>query len=323
MANLLNANLPSDDEEDADFVPDEVDSDDEAARKSKQKKKAKRQRGVAAAHDEDSGGDDDEPPPPKAIPEHKRLEKKAKMDDLWSKLNQGMPGAAKACGPVVGGGGGGGVAALCKPASKQGKPGANDAWMRQLGLGSIKSKAAASGGPVDRRAAAAAALAAAKSAASATAGQQYGMVTVTETRRFAGQTITVQREVQADSKQAAKAAAAAPAAASAAAAAGAGPSSSAADPAAAAAAAKKKAGLDAVLASLAQTKKVSVLDKTRSDWKEFKRGDDDVDEELEAHKRSGAGFLERQAFLGRAEVAQYERERDQRLGSDMRNRGRL
>jgi hypothetical protein len=48
-----------------------------------------------------------------------------------------------------------------------------------------------------------------------------------------------------------------------------------------------------------------------------------VDEELEAHKRSGAAYLEKQDFLKRAELAAYEKERDARLASDVRTRGRL
>jgi hypothetical protein len=156
--------------------------------------------------------------------------------------------------------------------------------------------------PKDTTSVAAAALAAAKTAASATAAQQYGMVTVTETRRFAGKTVTVQRDVDANSKEAAKAAA---------------------DGAGTSGASKKKAGLDAVLESLAQAKKVTVLDKSRIDWKDYKKTDDTVDEELEAHKRSGTTYLEKKEFLSKADLAEYERERDQRLASDVRNRGRL
>ena len=177
-------------------------------------------------------------------------------------------------------------------------------WMRQLGLAPSSKPSA----PKSKTSVAAAALAAAKTAASATAAQQYGMVTVTEQRRFAGKTVTVQREVDANSKEA-KAAAA-----------GGGPGG---EDGAPTAAAKKKAGLDAVLESLMQAKKVTVLDKSRLDWKDFKKTDDTVDEELAAHKRSGTTYLEKQAFLGRADVAEYEKERDQRLASDVRNRGRL
>jgi hypothetical protein len=180
-----------------------------------------------------------------------------------------------------------------------GAGGGADALLRQLGLAPAARPTGAAAPPADRRAVAAAALAAAKQAASVSAAAQLGRVTVTETRRFAGQEVTLQRDVAAGSKAAA----------------------SSATPAAGAA--KPQSGLDAVLASLAAAKKATTLDKTRSDWREFKAGDGGVEAELEAHKRSGAAYLEKQAFLKQAELAEYERERDQRLNSDVRNRGRL
>ena len=42
---------------------------------------------------------------------------------------------------------------------------------------------------------------------------------------------------------------------------------------------RNKAGLDSVLASLQAAKKVNVLDKSRSDWKEFKTSDTQVPSE--------------------------------------------
>jgi Bucentaur or craniofacial development len=172
--------------------------------------------------------------------------------------------------------------------------------MQQLGITSSaktgdKAKPAGS-----KMSAAAAALAAAKAA---TSSQSLGMVSVTETRRFAGKNITMTKQVAAGSKEAS---AAAPDAQDN------GGSDS-----------RNKQGLDAVLASLAQAKKVGVLDKSRADWRDFKSTNDATAEELEVHKRSGEAFLDRQAFLGRAELREYEKERDARLGSDVRNRGRL
>ena len=116
---------------------------------------------------------------------------------------------------------------------------------------------------------AAAALTAAKQAASISAAAQYGStVTITETRRFAGQNVTVAREVARDSKEAQQA-------------------QQAQEQSGAAAGGKPVAGLDAVLASLDAAKKVSVLDKSRADWQGFKKADDGIEEELELHKRSG------------------------------------
>ena len=48
-----------------------------------------------------------------------------------------------------------------------------------------------------------------------------------------------------------------------------------------------------------------------------------VDEELEGYKKSGNKYLDKVDFLNRAELRQYEQERDQRLSQDMRSRGRL
>lgn len=51
--------------------------------------------------------------------------------------------------------------------------------------------------------------------------------------------------------------------------------------------------------------------------------DTQVDEELEGYKKSGDKYLDKVDFLKRAELRQYEQERDQRLSQDMRSRGRL
>jgi hypothetical protein len=59
------------------------------------------------------------------------------------------------------------------------------------------------------------------------------------------------------------------------------------------------------------------------DWKEYKSTDENVEEELEQHKRSGNQYLDKQEFLKRAELREYEIERDKRLASDVRLRGRL
>ena len=48
-----------------------------------------------------------------------------------------------------------------------------------------------------------------------------------------------------------------------------------------------------------------------------------VDDELEAYKKSNDKYLDKVDFLKRAELRQYEKERDARLGGDIRSRGRL
>ena len=86
--------------------------------------------------------------------------------------------------------------------------------------------------------------------------------------------------------------------------------------------AEKKSGLDSVLASIQNTKKVTVMDKSRDDWGHLKKSDAQLEEELEAYKKSGAKYLDKVDFLKRSELREYEAERDQRLQNDMRTRGR-
>jgi hypothetical protein len=282
MTTLANANLPSSDEEDEDFVPDEYkDSEPQA------KRRPKRVRGAGATDEAEETEEAEEEAlvgkqslKPK-LTERTMAEKRAKTEKLWEQLNQGMASNRK---PIN-------LSAIRKPAS--GKATDEKDKVHDTKTGQESGRAA--GKLRDIKALAANALMAAKAATSATAAGQYGTVTINETRRFAGQSITMERQVNADSKEAAKAMESA----------------------------KKKAGLDAVLESLAQAKKVTVLDKSQSDWKKFKKTDDALEAELEAHKRSGATYLERQEFLGKTELAEYERERDQRLASDVRSRGRL
>ncbi|GAB4820469.1 hypothetical protein N2152v2_007515 [Parachlorella kessleri] len=317
MASLANANLPSDDEEDVDYAPSE---EDEESKGAKKKKAPKRLRGAAAGTE--PAEEEPEPDTGRAdveeddmVPSAKREAKKAKIDALWSQLSQKAALPAKQART-----GGPSLASLCRPAGSKGKP-KMEAWMRELGLGVTKPRRAPAATAEDKKAVAEAALAAAKNAASVTAAQHYGKVVVTETRRFAGKDIMVKREVAAGSKEAQKAAGAAGG--------GAVPGGEVGGEAAAqpqdreAAAAKKQAGLDAVLASLAQPKKVTVLDKSKSDWKDFKGTNEQLEEELESYKKSAGTYLEKKEFLQRAELREYEQERDKRLGADIRTRGRL
>lgn len=50
------------------------------------------------------------------------------------------------------------------------------------------------------------------------------------------------------------------------------------------------------------------------DWGEYKEGTGVV-EELEEYKRSGATYTEKQAFLNRSDVREYEKERELRMSS--------
>jgi Bucentaur or craniofacial development len=68
---------------------------------------------------------------------------------------------------------------------------------------------------------------------------------------------------------------------------------------------------------------VNVLDKSKMDWKEFKKSDTAIEDELESYKKSNNQYLDKKEFLQRSELREYEQERDKRLASDIRTRGRL
>ncbi len=65
------------------------------------------------------------------------------------------------------------------------------------------------------------------------------------------------------------------------------------------------------------------MDKTRHDWSGYKKANTDMEEELENHQRSGGKYLDKVDFLKRAELREYEQDRDKRLASSMNTRGRL
>ena len=86
---------------------------------------------------------------------------------------------------------------------------------------------------------------------------------------------------------------------------------------------KRQKGLDTVLNSLQSTKDVNVLDKSRSDWHTHKQLNPEEAAELEKYKKSSGKYLDRVDFLNRASTREYEQDRDKRLASDIRTRGRL
>lgn len=69
-------------------------------------------------------------------------------------------------------------------------------------------------------------------------------------------------------------------------------------------------------------KKANTIDKSADDWKGFKSQNADVKDELNEYNKSSNKYLEKQAFLKKAEYTEYEKSRDERLASDIRTRGR-
>lgn len=136
---------------------------------------------------------------------------------------------------------------------------------------------------------AAAALSAVKDAAAAASNR--GKTVITEVREFAGKEIEIKRRIDAEAKEASeKAKASAPSA------------------------------VDAVLDQIKKKPKLSVLDKTKKDWGEFKEENLGLEDELETYKKSSNQYLDRVGFLQRTDLREYERERDARLAVQARRR---
>uniref|UniRef100_A0A1J3GEN4 Craniofacial development protein 1 n=1 Tax=Noccaea caerulescens TaxID=107243 RepID=A0A1J3GEN4_NOCCA len=150
---------------------------------------------------------------------------------------------------------------------------------------------------------AAAALAAVRNAtATAAAASSRGKIEITEVKDFAGQEIEVKRLVEVDSKEALERG-------------NKGSSSS-----SAAAAAATPSAVDAVLEQIKKKQKLSVLDKTKKDWGEYKEENKGVEDELDKYKKSSDKYLDKVSFLERADYRQFEKERDARLALQSKRR---
>jgi len=237
----------------------------------------------------------------------------AKVEDIWQKLKASTTSSPRGK-PLN-------IVSICNAATKVAIPAADREWMQQLGIKSYTpapsstfhvakpipatpAGSSAPAGTADSKkpplaantadvGAASRALAAAKAATSSTAAQHGDQVAVTETRRFAGKDIQVSKLASVEEAQKVKEKEE-----------------------------RNHLGMDAMLASLQGSKKVNVLEKSRGDWGQFKKGDAQVEEELEAYKKSGAKYLDKVDFLKRSELREYEAERDKRLSGDVRNRAR-
>lgn len=116
---------------------------------------------------------------------------------------------------------------------------------------------------------------------------------VSEVRDFAGEEIEVKKYIDASSKEASNKGKAQ-----------AGPASA----------------VDAVLEQIRKKQKLSVLDKTKKDWVEYKGDNKGVEEELDAYKKSSNQYLDKVSFLERADYREFERERDARLAVQAKRR---
>ncbi|KAL5220032.1 hypothetical protein ABZP36_024745 [Zizania latifolia] len=212
------------------------------------------------------------------------VDTKLRVEDIWKKMNSGLP--VKMPKPVMN--------KLNTP-TKEKKNKAASNWMSILGLSPSRTSTNDQGsknGPKetqhetseDSKKLAASALAAVRDAAAAASGR--GKVEITEVRDFAGKDIEIKKLVDADSKEAmekAKATGAAPSA------------------------------LDNILEQIRKKQKLSVLDKTKKDWGEFKEENRGMEEELDKYKKSSNQYLDKVSFLQRTDYREFERERDARL----------
>eukprot|EP01024_Parvocaulis_polyphysoides_P030151 TRINITY_DN27394_c0_g1_i3.p1 TRINITY_DN27394_c0_g1~~TRINITY_DN27394_c0_g1_i3.p1 ORF type:complete len:281 (+),score=49.55 TRINITY_DN27394_c0_g1_i3:25-867(+) len=162
-----------------------------------------------------------------------------------------------------------------------------EGWMKNLGIGNDNKRGRKS---QDLKSLASEALQKVKEA------ENGGKVKVIETRRFAGQQIQVEKQVEKDSKEAQEAQEKSQA---------------------------PKSSLEVAVNMINQDKKITVVDKSRADWDGYKHENKEVNEELQNYKKSGDTYLDKQQFLVKADFKQYEKERDQRLAADIRTRGRL
>lgn len=80
-------------------------------------------------------------------------------------------------------------------------------------------------------------------------------------------------------------------------------------------------GLAAILSQMNKTKKIGTLEKTKLDWNSFKRKEG-IEEQLQTHNRGKDGYLERQDFLQRTDLRQFEIEKDLRTSSSSSRRGK-
>ncbi|XP_043696292.1 craniofacial development protein 1-like isoform X2 [Telopea speciosissima] len=235
-------------------------------------------------------------PVPKPQAQHEENERKARVNAVWEQLNKGVSIKIP-------------QSFTKQPASagKKMEQKTSHSWMTALGLVPKKAGSPGQDSPQKRpsvshngtseeaKKLAAAALLAVKdaTAAAANAAMNRGKIEIKEVRDFAGQEIEVKKLVDADSEEAAEKAKAS-----------AGPVSA----------------VDAVLEQIKKKPKLSVLDKTKKDWGEFKEENKGLEDELDAYKKSSNQYLDKVSFLQRADYREFERERDSRLALQAKRR---
>lgn len=70
-------------------------------------------------------------------------------------------------------------------------------------------------------------------------------------------------------------------------------------------------GISSVLGQLGKKAKISTLEKSKLDWDNYKK-QENLEEEISTHNKGKDGYLERQDFLQRADLRQFEIEKQLR-----------
>lgn len=73
-------------------------------------------------------------------------------------------------------------------------------------------------------------------------------------------------------------------------------------------------GISSVLGQIGKKTKISTLEKSKLDWDNYKK-QENIEEELNTHNKGKDGYLERQDFLQRADLRQFEIEKQLRNSS--------
>ncbi|CAN7089612.1 unnamed protein product [Brassica rapa subsp. narinosa] len=210
-----------------------------------------------------------------------------KVSEIWERMNEGVPNKRF------------NFVSKTSTSSPPAKKTANSNWKSYLGIDAKKRDKAVqkedsvldSSCSEEAKRIAAAALAAVRNAtATAAAASSRGKIEITEVKDFAGQEIEVKRLVEAGSKEASSSSGVA------------------------------TSGVDAVLEQIKKKQKLSVLDKTKKDWGEYKEENKGVEDELDKYKKSSDKYLDKVSFLERADYRQFEKERDARLALQSKRR---
>lgn len=223
------------------------------------------------------------------------IERKARVESVWQQMNKGV--SEKTLKSILNK-----QTSNCKRISQ--KP-PSQSWRTVLGLGPKKTTISLNQGAQEchpsvtqngtndeAKKLAAAALLAVKDYTPATLGR--GKVEVTEVRDFAGEAIEVKKLVDAGRNEFCDKGKSPV-----------GPTSA----------------VDAVLEQIRKKPKLSVLDKTKKDWGEFKEENKGMEDELDAYKKSSNQYLDKVSFLQRADYREFERERDARLAMQSKRKG--